>query len=146
MFNVLTLVFLFCAGLATQSENSVLYLFNQLFRLRIGIRVTFGFLSFSLGREVESGCSTSHNKPKIYDAMTKKCNKCGKELPLDAFGSDAHTHDGLSCYCRKCMAKRSLEYKKITKQGRKVRLANASTKDLLHELMYRLNPLKGIFS
>lgn len=78
--------------------------------------------------------------------MTKKCNKCGRELPLDAFGSDAHTHDGLACYCRQCMTKRSQEYKRIAKQGRKVRLANASTKDLLHELMFRLNPLKGIFS
>jgi hypothetical protein len=78
--------------------------------------------------------------------MTKKCNKCGRELPLEAFGSDAHTYDGLACYCLDCNRARSKAYKIVRKQGRKVTLANASTKDLLHELMFRLNPLKGIFS
>lgn len=78
--------------------------------------------------------------------MTKKCNKCGRELPLDEFGNDAHTNDDLACYCLDCIRARNKAYNLVRKQGRKVALAKASTKDLLHELMFRLNPLKGIFS
>lgn len=78
--------------------------------------------------------------------MTKKCNKCGRELPLEAFASDAHSHDHLQCYCSECLQQRNRKYYRIRKQGRKDALAKASTKDLIHELVYRLNPLKGVFS
>lgn len=78
--------------------------------------------------------------------MTKKCNKCGRELPLEAFGSDAQKYDGKQWWCKECMEKARQRRQQIALQGRKPRLVEASTKDLLHELMFRLNPLKGIFS
>lgn len=78
--------------------------------------------------------------------MTKKCNKCGRELPLDEFGNDAQKYDGKQWWCKECMEKARQRRQQIALQGRKTRLVEASTKDLLHELMFRLNPLKGIFS
>lgn len=34
---------------------------------------------------------------------TKKCKKCGRELPLDAFGNSSRNHDGLQDYCKDCV-------------------------------------------
>lgn len=34
--------------------------------------------------------------------VTKKCKKCGRELPLEAFGKSSRSLDGLSSHCREC--------------------------------------------
>ena len=34
---------------------------------------------------------------------TKKCSKCGRELPLAAFGNYAHSSDGLYSSCKECI-------------------------------------------
>ncbi|MBR3208628.1 MAG: hypothetical protein IKF82_00010 [Bacilli bacterium] len=34
--------------------------------------------------------------------MTKKCNGCGKELPLSQFNKNKNNKDNLSYYCKKC--------------------------------------------
>lgn len=34
--------------------------------------------------------------------LTKKCNGCGKELPLSQFNKNKNNKDNLSYYCKKC--------------------------------------------
>lgn len=34
---------------------------------------------------------------------TKKCKKCGRELPLEAFGNLSRKPDGLHDYCKECV-------------------------------------------
>lgn len=36
------------------------------------------------------------------NTSTKKCPRCGRELPLDNFGKHARTKDGLQPYCKEC--------------------------------------------
>jgi hypothetical protein len=38
-------------------------------------------------------------------AATKRCYKCGRMLPLDAFNRNRAKKDGLDCLCRKCKNK-----------------------------------------
>lgn len=33
---------------------------------------------------------------------TKHCSKCGRDLPLDAFGKKSNTKDGLQTWCKEC--------------------------------------------
>lgn len=35
----------------------------------------------------------------------KICKKCGRELPLDAFGNLSRNSDGLHDYCKECVNK-----------------------------------------
>ena len=37
----------------------------------------------------------------------KKCNECDKEKPLEDFGKDKHTKDGLNYLCKKCRNKKA---------------------------------------
>jgi hypothetical protein len=32
----------------------------------------------------------------------KRCPRCGRELPVDAFARDRHAYDGLQSACREC--------------------------------------------
>lgn len=34
---------------------------------------------------------------------TKRCSKCGKELPIDSFYKDRSSKDGLGFYCKTCV-------------------------------------------
>ena len=38
----------------------------------------------------------------VKERNTKVCTKCGKELPLDRFGRNPRSSDGLKCYCKDC--------------------------------------------
>ena len=38
----------------------------------------------------------------VKERTTKFCKKCGKELPLDRFGRNPRSSDGLKCYCKDC--------------------------------------------
>lgn len=40
----------------------------------------------------------------------KECPHCHRFQPLSKFNKDKNRKDGLSCYCRKCQAKKSREY------------------------------------
>lgn len=70
--------------------------------------------------------------------MEKLCRKCGRVLPIESFGKDAHQYDGRSCYCRECINARQMRYNAIRKQGRSVALARVTTEEILNELKYRL--------
>lgn len=41
--------------------------------------------------------------------QTKLCKKCGKELPLEAFGKKKGTKDGLQNWCKPCTTKQILD-------------------------------------
>lgn len=41
---------------------------------------------------------------------TKRCSKCGRELPLECFGKHKRKKDGLQAYCKECMKQYMKEY------------------------------------
>lgn len=51
---------------------------------------------------------------------TKKCSKCGRELPVECFGKHNSSKDGLQSYCKECAkqyrAKYNAEHKEEKKQ------------------------------
>lgn len=48
---------------------------------------------------------------------TKKCPRCGRELPASAFGRHARTSDGLQPYCKECRSE--ARKGKTSRPGRK---------------------------
>lgn len=66
------------------------------------------------------------------EIKTKKCIKCGLELPLSEFVKSAKTKDGYQHVCKKCRAN-----KRCMTRGRDVRLANFTSRDLMRELKMR---------
>ena len=52
---------------------------------------------------------------------TKRCSKCGRELPLSEFYSNKSKPDGHGCYCKECAKARQREYDSL----KRVKLANA---------------------
>lgn len=47
--------------------------------------------------------------PKIEQTpKTKHCNKCGRDLPLEAFGKKTGTKDGLQSWCKECQKESTL--------------------------------------
>lgn len=61
---------------------------------------------------------------------TKVCPRCGKELPLDAFGKNKSTKDGLNPLCKNC------DHDAKSKPH-KPRLHKVTTEELLEELKRR---------
>lgn len=45
-----------------------------------------------------------------FEKGTKICSKCKRELPIEQFGIDKHTLDGLNCRCKDCSRKSSQEF------------------------------------
>lgn len=74
---------------------------------------------------------------------TKLCRKCGRTLPMSAFSIDNHMHDHHACYCRECLNTREKERReakiRAIKLGRNPKLVKFSDKELLRELLARLN-------
>lgn len=66
------------------------------------------------------------------EIKTKKCIKCGLELPLSEFVKSAKTKDGYQHVCKKCRAD-----KRYASQGRDARLADFTPRDLMRELKMR---------
>lgn len=57
----------------------------------------------------------------IENAQTKRCSKCGRELPLSEFGRLSRSKDGLNYKCKECNCKVSAESrrKSIATRGKK---------------------------
>ena len=47
---------------------------------------------------------------KTKEIKTKRCSKCGRELPVDNFYKDNRTTDGLYCDCKECHGKIAKKY------------------------------------
>lgn len=56
------------------------------------------------------------------DEKTKKCVKCGRELPLSEFQKNARNPDGLQRECRECKNAYMREYneRKRSSKGQKI--------------------------
>ena len=52
----------------------------------------------------------------MTDVKTKKCKKCGRELPLSEFTKDKTTKDGLKYWCKSC--RNELNKTRVRKTGR----------------------------
>lgn len=70
--------------------------------------------------------------------MSKYCNKCKQWKDESEFGSDAHTFDGKSCYCRECINREQNRRNALRKQGRNATLARFTNEELLNELKFRM--------
>lgn len=93
----------------------------------------------------------------IENTQTKKCCKCGRELPLSEFSKNNSRKDGYDYYCRSCKSIISKESRERTKSnkikesgiypanffdrntvgGGNPQLANFSARELMEELRAR---------
>ena len=81
----------------------------------------------------------------VAERTTKVCPKCGRELPLERFGKNKRTTDGLKCYCQDCENENSKQYRrrvraeaKAAKEAAKdITLAGIPDADLVAELKRR---------
>ena len=55
-------------------------------------------------------------KMNTEEVKTKKCGKCGRELPVDNFSKDKTKKDGLQSWCRECKNKHNKTYKQTHRQ------------------------------
>lgn len=71
---------------------------------------------------------------------TKKCSKCGRELPLDEFALSKKSPDGRQYACRQCKKeynKKRNEERKRAKSNINQELAKFKTTELIDELRDR---------
>lgn len=73
------------------------------------------------------------------EKTTKKCTRCGRELPTTDFYANNRNKDGLTCYCKKCHNELTTQYRKGVVQ----RAKNKSRQEILEgytprELMIEL--------
>ena len=84
----------------------------------------------------------------MEEIKTKKCTKCGRELPLDSFAKCSRNKDGLQYECKDCHNERTRDnyYKRkenafnvrpLGKVYTNVELAKFQPRDLLAELKAR---------
>lgn len=89
-------------------------------------------------------CTKAYNTQKAKEARaaraaanagatTKVCKTCGRELPLDAFGSHKLTCDGKNTVCRECVAD------KMVRNAEKARRANPTPAPVLDEGIKTVN-------
>lgn len=50
------------------------------------------------------------------EEKTKKCSKCGRELPVSAFSKCTSAADGLQFRCKECASETAKEYNQKKKQ------------------------------
>lgn len=82
--------------------------------------------------------------------VTKKCNKCGRELPVSEFNKRTRAKDGLQSQCRECHAQAMKQYiirraekennpslKRLKKCYTNPELAKFQPRELINELKAR---------
>lgn len=52
------------------------------------------------------------------NTQTKKCSKCGRELPLSEFGKNSTVKNGYDYYCRSCKSIMSKESRERIKSNK----------------------------
>lgn len=70
---------------------------------------------------------------------TKRCSKCGRELPISAFGKDHRTDDGHARYCKECLSARVNRRNQIKQANteRGLKRLEAYTDDALYNELRR---------
>ena len=74
------------------------------------------------------------------EAKSKTCIKCGRALPLEAFGNSNRSSDGKRPLCKECYNKRQREYVRKHKLGVPVlnpALSEFTPQELMTELAAR---------
>ena len=79
-----------------------------------------------IGSELGHGLS---NKEK--EVQTKRCYKCGRELPLDAFGKKSYAKDGLQDMCKECKNAYMRERTKAKKEEQKAEEDKIETRKIV---------------
>lgn len=70
---------------------------------------------------------------------TKRCSSCRRDLPVEDFGHNCQTPDGLSYYCRDCTRDKQREYRDKHPEA-----ATASRKRYLEKLRARNRAARGL--
>lgn len=71
---------------------------------------------------------------------TKKCSKCGRELPVSEFNKNKQAKDGLQCRCKSCQREANREKQERIKKllgGVKNGLSAYTPRELMQELHNR---------
>ena len=68
----------------------------------------------------------------------KYCPRCKRELPIDLFGSDASTSDGLQTYCKVCKRQSLREHRA---KNNNISVDNKKLK-LIRKMLIMLEPYK----
>ena len=69
------------------------------------------------------------------EIKTKKCSKCGRELPLNEFYLNRATFDGLQTWCKECQKER--DRSKRINRNCNPELAQFTLRQLIEELKNR---------
>lgn len=69
------------------------------------------------------------------EIKTKKCSKCGRELPLSEFYSKKTSFDGLQSWCKECQKSRIRNH--YTNKPCNPDLAQFTPRQLIEELRHR---------
>lgn len=75
------------------------------------------------------GSECGHGLIKEQESVpTKKCPKCGRELPTTEFYTNCRNKDGLQDKCKKCQSDWNREYHRRKKEERRVAALNIEDK------------------
>ena len=80
-------------------------------------------------RTMVIGSECGHGLIKEQEVVpTKKCPKCGRELPTTEFYTNCRNKDGLQDKCKKCQSDWNREYNKRKKEERRIASLNKEDK------------------
>lgn len=75
------------------------------------------------------GSECGHGLRKEQDLIpTKKCHKCGRELPTDMFYTNKHNKDGFQDRCKDCQREWNREYQRKKAKEKKIAALNIEDK------------------
>lgn len=75
------------------------------------VRSSVNVVSGVFSQDVDDLSRRLHTVEKALNLPVKKCTKCGRILPLDAFTVDSRRKDGRASTCKECDAARKREAK-----------------------------------
>lgn len=81
------------------------------------------------------------NYPSLIRPILKLCIECNENKELSSFCKKAQYPDGLNCYCRECVAKKSKVYYEANKEKRREKrlIANKTYRDSHKEKLKALS-------
>lgn len=76
---------------------------------------------------ISSECGHGLMKEQV-GFLTKKCHKCGRELPTTEFYTNCHSKDGLQDKCKDCQREWNREYQRRKAKEKKIAALNIEDK------------------
>jgi len=95
-------------------------------------------------KEAEASAKVRTDPNTGYRYLTKRCAKCGQILPVESFGRNTRSSDGLKSYCRDCENENTRAWKAKRDEGRRKSLTVVPLDELIDEL--RRRGWKGILT